>query len=222
MIATNLLCQEIIPIHQSNTGNSAKNRMMEYGIDKLPVIRKADNLFIGMISELTLMDMNFIDAPISSLELDIENNRLRENEHLFDIVRKMSEQQTRVLPVIDDNDKYIGVIRHEDVIDSLVKLNAFKDPGGILVLEMNTIDYSLAAVAQIAESEGAKILASYVEVQEGTKKMSLTIKLNKRELAPIIATFERYSYVILASYQEKGNEEFLQDRYESFLHYLNV
>ncbi len=222
MIAKSLLCQDIIPVYQSNTGNSARNRMMEFGIDKLPVVRELDNLYLGMISELTLMDMNFRDDEIATLELDVDINTLREGEHLFDIVKKMSEQQTRVLPVVDENDKYIGVVRHEEVIESLIKLNAFKDPGGILVLEMNTIDYSLLEVAQIVESEGAKILASYVEVQPGTKKLSLTLKLNKIELATIIATFERYDYVVLASYQEKGNEEFLQDRYESFLHYLNV
>jgi len=222
MIAKNLLCQEILPLFDTDLISEARNKMVQYEINRLPVVRETDNAFVGLVSEIMLMDENLNDEIIGRLDLEKEINTIGENEHLFDIVKKMSEQSTSILPVVDDKSKYIGLVKHSDVIDSFVKFNAFSDPGGILVLEINSIDYSLLAITQIVESEGTRVLASYVSLQKDTKKMSVTLKLNIIELAPLIATFERYDYAVVASYQEKGNDAFLQDRYESLLHYLNV
>ena len=80
----------------------------------------------------------------------------------------------------------------------------------------------MVQVAQIVESEGAKILSAYTNTQENSLKMDLILKINKSDLSPLIASFDRFNYEIKASFHESAHEEDLQSRYEQFLKYLNI
>lgn len=102
------------------------------------------------------------------------------------------------------------------------QLGAVKETGGILMLEMNSNDYSLAQIAQIVESNGAKILSAYLYDHQDSTKIDVTIKINRTDLDGIIQTFERYDYVISGSYHNSKGDEDLLNRYNSFLNYLNM
>jgi hypothetical protein len=91
-----------------------------------------------------------------------------------------------------------------------------------LVLEVNQIDYSLAQIAQIVESNNAKILSSYIMSSPDSTKLEVTLKINKTELDPIIRTFERYDYTISASFQKSDFNDDLQLRYDSLINYLKL
>ena len=52
--------------------------------------------------------------------------------------------------------------------------------------------------------------------------IEVTLKINRVELDRIIRTFERYDYVIKASYQKSEFEDDLQYRYEALMNYLNL
>ena len=72
------------------------------------------------------------------------------------------------------------------------------------------------------ESEGAHILNSFVTKEPINDKISLTLKVDKLEVSAIVATLERMSYEVNASYQEKEYYNNLQDRYDALMHYLNI
>jgi acetoin utilization protein AcuB len=55
-----------------------------------------------------------------------------------------------------------------------------------------------------------------------TSLIHVTLKLNSYSLQNIIATFERFDYVVKASFSERDLSEALKERYQSFMHYLNV
>jgi len=54
--------------------------------------------------------------------------------------------------------------------------------------------------------------------------IDVTVKINRQDLQfqRIIASFERFSYTIKASFQEADYFEGLQERYDSLMNYLNV
>jgi hypothetical protein len=99
---------------------------------------------------------------------------------------------------------------------------SIKEMGAILVLEINQIDYSLAQIAQIVESNNARILSSYIMSTPDSTKLEVTLKINKTELSSIIRTFERYDYVISASYQKSDFNDDIQERYDSLLNFLKM
>jgi hypothetical protein len=102
----------------------------------------------------------------------------------------------------------------------LANTGSMKEVGGILILEINNIDYSMAQIAQIVESNNARILSSYILTNSSSSKLEITLKINKLDLSSIIRTFERYDYVVKESFQKSMDNDDLQARFDSLMHYL--
>ena len=110
-----------------------------------------------------------------------------------------------------------------DLLHYFSKLTAIEKPGGIIVLEMSQNDYELTEIAQIVESNNAKILSMYVSSATDSTKLEVTLKLNATDLTSIIQTFNRYEYTIKASFMEFDEQDDLYNtRYELFMKYLNI
>ncbi|MCK4408396.1 MAG: CBS domain-containing protein, partial [Bacteroidales bacterium] len=86
----------------------------------------------------------------------------------------------------------------------------------------NNNDYSLTEIAQIVESNGAKVLSLYVTSHPDSTKIEVTLKINKIDILPVLQTFNRYNYIVKASYSEKENLDDLRERFESLMNYLNI
>lgn len=96
-------------------------------------------------------------------------------------------------------------------------------PGGIIVLELNANDYSMAQIARIVEDNDAIILSSYVASKSNSFKIEVTLKINQTDLTSIIRSFMRYEYNIKASFQGNNRyEDVLRKNYDQFMLYLNV
>ena len=123
--------------------------------------------------------------------------------------------------VLFEEEKYVGCTTVHQVVAMIGNTGGIKEHGAILVLEVNQIDYSLAQIAQIVESNNAKILSSYIMSSPDSTKLEVTLKINMLELSSIIRTFERYDYVIKASYQKSSGDDDVQFRYDALMNYLN-
>jgi len=98
-----------------------------------------------------------------------------------------------------------------------------KTPGGVIVLELNVHDYSLAHIARIVEDNDAKILSSRVTSIPDSMKMEVSLKINRTDVTSIIQSFMRYDYTVKASYWSNNrNEDVLRNHYEQLMMYLNV
>jgi hypothetical protein len=117
----------------------------------------------------------------------------------------------------------VGLINQHDLLKYFSDLIAVKQPGAIIVLELNINDYSLSQIAQIIEGNDAKILSLYVSSASDTTKIEVTIKINKTDMSSVLQTFNRYNYNIKASYMDTDLlSNMLDDRYEMFMRYLSV
>jgi hypothetical protein len=127
-----------------------------------------------------------------------------------------------LVPVLDEKNHYLGAIENNSIVHHFATIAAINNPGGILVLEINIKDYLLTEIAQIIESNDAKILSLYITSHTDSTKLEVTLKINKIDLRPVIQTFNRYNYIIKASYTENEFDSDLQDRFDSFMNYLNI
>jgi hypothetical protein len=122
----------------------------------------------------------------------------------------------------DKDEKYLGCTSVHQLLSMIATTGSIKENGAILVLEINQVDYSLAQIAQIVESNNARILSSYIMSSPDSTKLEVTLKINKTELTSIIRTFERYDYVISASFQKSEFYDDIQDRFDSLLNFLKM
>lgn len=220
MIAIDLISDEIPPLKTSDQASLALQFMEDFKLKELPIVNNTN--FLGLITEGDIYDMDDPEMPIGNHSLSLEKAFVYQHEHVFEVVGKIAAKKLTVLPVLDSENNYLGVISLEMLIARISQLGAMKDPGGIIQLEVNVNDYSLSEIARIVESNGGRILSSYIYTHEDSTKMDVTLKINQTNLSGIIQTFERYNYVISGSFHKSETEDDLQKRYNAFLHYLNM
>ena len=80
----------------------------------------------------------------------------------------------------------------------------------------------LTEISQIIESNDAKVLNLYLTSYPNSTKIDLTLKINKIDLTQVLKTFNRYNYIIKASFSEHQYIEDLKDRYDLLMNYLNM
>jgi len=219
MIASELISYDIPPLKISDAGTKALEWMEEFKVTCIPVID--GKKYIGIIEEIDVLDRNNLKDKISSYNLKFRTPSAYENQHLFELIALSVQNDVDVLPIIDENNNYLGLITTKKILHYLAQAISIVNPGSIITLEINSRDYSLAEVAKMVESDDAKILASYITSTPDTKKIELTIKINKTEITRILHTFDRFNYTVTAVYNETEYHQDLKERYDEFLRFLN-
>ncbi len=219
MKAIELISEDIPPLTHTDTGEKALRWMDEFKVSHLPVLKNGN--FVGVISESDILDKMDVQDTLDKLFDHLPRPYVNENSHIYEVLAKISEHKLSVLPILDDNEKYLGCSSIHNLITKIANTGSIKESGGIIVLEVNAVDYSMAQIAQIVESNNAKILSSYIMSPSDSNKLEVTLKINQIELDRIIRTFERYDYTIKASFQKSSGDEDVQFRYDALMNYLN-
>ncbi len=219
MIAENLISEDVLPLHITDTGDEALGLMSDYYLRHLPVVEKGE--LVSILSESQILEGDSL-AAISTYALPSQPVFVSQNDHLYDVMRLLAAHKLTAIPVLDENRQYKGLITLEKLIRFFAESGSFREPGSIIVFEMGRHDYSLAEIARIVEGEGAVVLSSFLQTFSDTNRIEVTIKLNAQQIASILATFERFNYQIKASFNEIELQNVLKERYDSLIAYLNI
>jgi acetoin utilization protein AcuB len=219
MLAANLISYAVPPLVGKDSGEKALTWMNDFHVRHLPIL--LDGKLQGLLSEDEVL--NFMDPDLS-----IEENNpvlifksVTPDRHLFDVMKLIVDSNLTVVPVVDPENKYLGLITLENLIKHFAETVAITQPGGIIVLEMMPRDYSLAEIARLIESEKTKILSCFVSSPYGKETLELTLKLSKQDLKHVIATLTRFGYEVKSSFFESDYLNDLQERYDALMKYLN-
>jgi predicted transcriptional regulator len=194
--------------------------MLEYKVSHLPVVNNQS--YLGLVSESDINGDLDKDTPLGNVKLSLSRPMVTGIQHIYDVIRLMSELNLTLLPVVDADENYAGVISYESLLESLSKMAAIHNPGAIIVLEMSQNDYSLSEIAQIVESNDIRVLSMHIASKIDSTTIDVILKVNKQDITALINTFNRYDYTIKASYGEEEDPGDLKDRYDSLMNYLNV
>ena len=220
MIAIELISDVIQPVHTSDSIQKVMERMLEFRLRHLPIVNEEQ--FLGLISDVDLTEEGDYQVPIGSLALSHVNPYVRDDQHIYDVIRLFYEQKLTIVPVLDVKKNYMGLITLNSMNEYFAKLTSVTEPGGIIVLEISNKNNSLAHMAQIVESDNAQILSSYVRTFADSTRMEVTLKVNKLDISAIIATFLRYEYNVKATFNHSQDNDSSKDRYDSLMNYLNL
>lgn len=220
LVAKNLINKDIPTLKTSDSAEIALQWMDEFKVFQLPIVNNIE--LLGVISESDILSMPSTADPIGSYSLSLLRPYINQTEHIYEVIKTVTALNLSVLPVVDEQQKYLGVISLRTLINKVSEMASITEPGGLIVLRTNTVDYSLSEIAQIVESNDAKILSSYITSGNNSLEVEVTIKINKEDLSAILQTFGRYNYTVVASYHHSEYEEDLKKRLESFINYLNM
>jgi CBS domain-containing protein len=219
MRAIELITEEIPPLTHTDTGENALRWMDELKVSHLPVLKNGN--FVGVLSEADVLDKMHLDEKLDKLFDHLPRPYVFANAHIYEVLAKISEHRVSVLPVLDENEKYLGCTSVYHLLTVIANTGSIRESGGILVVEMNAVDYSMAQIGQIVESNNAKILSlSVVPASEGNLEMH--IKIDLPDLNPILQSLERFNYNVLSKFQASQFDDELKDRYNELMRYLNM
>jgi len=221
MIANDLISEIIPSLKTSDTGQTALNWMEIFRISHLPIVNNLD--FLGLISDTDIYDMNQPEEPIGNHELTLLKPYVTDSQHLFEVIGLAARLKLSVVPVLDNNNHYKGVITTTDLIRHIAGISSMDQPGGIIVLELIERDYSLSQIAQIVEGNNIKVLSMYITSSSESTRLEVTLKVNTTDLFALIKTFERYNYDVKTWVTTNDSiDRFYSERFDLLMKYLNI
>ena len=105
MFAAELINDEIVPLHTSDTIQRAMERMTEFHVRQLPVVNEQQ--FLGLVTEPDLIAEPDTQTAIGAIALSLVNPYVREDQHIYDVIRLFYEQQLTIVPVLDIKKNYL-------------------------------------------------------------------------------------------------------------------
>ena len=87
---------------------------------------------------------------------------------------------------------------------------------------MERSQFSISEISRIVENNDSTVLHLNTTTDSVTGLLTVTLHINKREIASIISSFERYEYDVVYSF---GNEKFeneISTNYQNLMNYLDI
>lgn len=221
MLVSEVIQRSIEPVSSETLLAEIFPEKLPESLQYLPVVD--DESFVGF---LPLSDFELdleIHEKVKECDLEITNQSVNPNQHIFEVLVVFQKAALPVLPVLSESSRFEGIIQLENVLTAVAESYAFQTEGGILVLSVKAIDYSLSEISRLVESNQGKVLAAIVEADPFThEKMLIHLKINLTDLSRVISTFERFEYHILEVHHKSEGNSFDKERLDQLLKYLGI
>ena len=219
MIAIDFLNFDIPTIKPEDSVQRVLDWMNEYRVENLLIVEGKE--YKGMISESAIYNMLDNADTISDVPLINQDIFVNENQHVIDVITKASSNELEVVPVLNEENEFLGSIIVRDILSTMSQLDGFNNPGGIIVIKIDISNFSNSELSKLIEAEGANILISYMNAYpDDTTKVKLTLKLNKTDLTSVISALQRYNYNVIEYYHKSEFKSQDKERLEGLLRYL--
>lgn len=206
------------PFSSNETVAEIQDFFAESTLSHFPVLD--DGIYLGCISSVDAETFDF-NKNIADYRYALEGFFVRNSMIWLDVLEVFARNNANLVPILDENNKYVGYYEITDVIKFLNETPFLKETGGIIVVEKNLVDYSMSQIAQIVESNNGKLLGLFVS-EANLEKIQVTVKITLGAMNDIIQTFRRYNYEIVSEHQEDNYLNNLKERSEYLDKYLNM
>ncbi|MNE33333.1 CBS domain protein [compost metagenome] len=215
---TEYINNDIKAIRLEESIETVQDFFAELSFSHFPVLE--EGTYIGSIA-LDDVETFDIDKKVSDYRYTLEGFYARTNMIWLDVLEVFARNHTSVVPVLDENNKYVGYYDITDIVKFFHETPFLKEMGGIIIVEKNINDYSMSQIAQIVESNNGKLLGLFISNVEDDN-VQVTVKITLGAMNEIIQTFRRYNYEIISEHQEDNYLNALKERSDYLDKYLNI
>lgn len=222
MLAAELIDPMLPALKPTDLVGQALVWMEEHRVGQLILTDQGD--YRGIVSEELLMDVADDERPLRDMMCLFEQIFVNEDQHMLEVLGLAIQHQMQVIAVIGEGREFSGTISVNELLKKFAQDLGVQEVGAILILNMNERDYSMAEISRLIESNNVKIISSYFSSAAfGMPDRSrLTLKLNRRDITPVISTLERFGYRIESAFANAPVESIDQERLDLLLRYLNT
>ena len=220
MLTGNLQTQTLPYLRLSDKVYQALELMNENHVEHLPIVD--GEKYVGVISEDDLSQAENDHSILEDLKQSISNPSVKDDEHVLRAIQVAVQNGLTVVPIVGEENELVGVVTYADLLKYSSEFMSLNEPGGLIVLEMESKDYSFNEVSRIIEGNDAQIKQLNTTVDAETGLMEVTIKINKTEVSDIVASFQRHEYNVKYYFGEEFFENELRTNYDNLMNYLKI
>lgn len=219
MLASQLINSGFPAVNLSDKVSFALRLMDEYDLLHLPVL--SEEKYAGMVSKDDLLDADE-NNTLAAIRESLIPISIKGEEFFLAALKLISENELSLLAVVNEQSELSGVITAKDLLTRVALFIGTEEPGGIIVLEVEKRNFSFGEISRLVETNDAYItqLNTYTEADTGL--VVVTIKVNKIEISDIVATFQRYEYIVRYYFGEEAYANELKENYHHLISYLNM
>jgi CBS domain-containing protein len=221
MLVKEILNTDISPLKLTDTVATALMKIELLHTNKFCVVNE-DGKVIGMASLEKLIEVVDESSALSEVELD-EPLTVPKDQHLFEASRVMLAKELYLIPVVDNEMSFQGMIKKRDLLAALGEAFNLSSFGSVIAVEMNQPDFTLADLVRIIEMEGAKILGVAVQQPSADNPLyRVSFKLNLEDSSTISSSLRRFGYTIISEANSEALENNFSDRADELIRYLDI
>jgi acetoin utilization protein AcuB len=218
MLTRNIISHSLPYLHKQDKVYQALQLMSDYHVAHLPVVEEEQ--YLGIVSEEQLLHSDE-DHQLEQLSFTESETSVQANEHFLKAIQVAVQKNLSIVPVVEDK-QMLGIVTYDDLLRNASDFMSLNLPGALIVLEMESANYSFTELNRIVESNDAQITQLNTYIDPETKSMQVTIRVNKMEVSSLIATFQRYEYNVKYYFGEELYENELRNNYDNLMHYLEI
>jgi CBS domain-containing protein len=216
MQITDFIDANIPLLKPTDSADNALLFMSEEHLSQMVMLHKGE---IHIYEEEALMSFAQ-EMPLFEIPPKFSGVFLQGQTHFLQAVDFLIKLDLKICPVVDEHEKFIGLIRSSDIFKSVL-MRQFEGEGGVISLSVNHNDYSLSDISRIVEAEGLKIEQVYLEEKDLTQ-YHFVIKFNKKEIISGIRSLKRYGYQVEKILGPDQDNSIDQHRFGLLMKYLEI
>ena len=218
MLTRDLISNTIPYLHLNDKVFHALQLMNDYHVAHLPIVE--EKKYLGIVSEEQLLHTDDQEI-LQQLPINDGGTAVEANDHFLKAIQVAVQNNLSIVPVIEKNE-LLGIVTYTDLLRNASDFMSLDQPGGLIVLELESKDYSFAELSRIVESNDAQITQLNTFTDPETGIMQLTIRVSKLEISDIISTLQRYEYNVKYYFGEELYQNELKSNYDNLMNYLKI
>lgn len=186
----------------------------------VPVVENGK--YLGVIKKKDIFELQTdTDTPFDVRNY-AKNYSVQPGQSLFDACNVLFENKIDIVPVVDEENNYMGVLTERSLLQAVAVCNE-NQQNGIIWYQVSSNDLHLSQMAYIVEENGAHIVSLSVLPDENSTNLTVMVKLDTANVAPVVQSLERHGYSVEYSrFHSQKEESDLQRNYNNLMVYLNV
>lgn len=219
MLTRDIPSQSLPYLHLHDKVHFALQLMNDNRVSHLPIVD--GEKFAGIISEDDLLQAENDKSEIRELQQSFGNASVKGQEHFLKAIHIAVENGLSVVPVVEENE-LTGAVAYRDLLKLASTFMSLNEPGGLIVLETESNQFSFNEISKLIETNDAQITQLNTSTDPQTGITQVTIKINRSEISDIVAAFHRYEYNVKYYFGEELYENELRINYDNLMNYLKL
>ena len=220
MLTVDLSSQSLPYLRLQDKVYQALQLMNDNQVAHLPIVD--GEKYLGIISEDDLLLADNEHTPLSELQQSFANTSVKSDEHFLKAIQVAAENGLSVVPIVDNENEITGAVTYNDLLKYASEFMSLNEPGGLIVLEIESNQYSFNEISKILETNDAQITQLNTFNDPETGKMRVTIRINKPDVSDVVAVFQRYDYDVKYYFGEEQYTNELRSNYDNLMNYLKI